>query len=275
MRQSQLAMNIVSLRGELLPVLDACAEAGFRNVEFPLGQIRPFIAEKGIDVLQAELAARSLTCIGGFNNGLQVAGDAETNAASEAALVENAQLLYDLAGPGQVQVCGTDGKPLAEIPNGIELYARALARVAEKIEPLGGTLLVEFNWGGVKSMRATLEIARASGAPNVGVLFDPAHFHCTASKSEDLTTENVRYIRHVHVDNMRSLPPELAHCNSDRVLPDDPTGVFHLRELFGRLESAGYRGYFSIEMFSEELWALPPLTAAQRMHQSLLTLCDG
>jgi sugar phosphate isomerase/epimerase len=76
----------------------------------------------------------------------------------------------------------------------------------------------------------------------------------------------------VHVDDMRDKPAELSNCNSDRVLPGQ--GILDLRALFGRLEEHGYRGLYSIEMFSEELWAMPAEQAAQQMYDSLLPLCD-
>ena len=45
--------------------------------------------------------------------------------------------------------------------------------------------------------------------------------------------------------------------------------------LLGRIEALGYKGYFSIEMFNEELWHLPADQAAQRMYTSLLPFCQG
>jgi sugar phosphate isomerase/epimerase len=45
-----------------------------------------------------------------------------------------------------------------------------------------------------------------------------------------------------------------------------------LKTIFGRIEEHGYRGFFSIEMFSEELWALPVSEAAQRCFKSMQTL---
>ena len=76
----------------------------------------------------------------------------------------------------------------------------------------------------------------------------------------------------MHVDDMRDKPAELSNCNSDRVPPG--RGILDLHALFGRLEEHGYRGFFSIEMFNEELWAMPAEQAAKRMYDSLLPLCE-
>jgi 4-hydroxyphenylpyruvate dioxygenase len=120
---------------------------------------------------------------------------------------------------------------------------------------------VEFNWSPiVKSVRSARAVVTAANHPRVGILFDPAHFHCTTSKLEDLTEPVVKKILHVHVDDMRDKPGELSHCNADRVLPLE--GTLDLRQMLGRLEQHGYQGIFSIELFNEEIWQLPASKAA-------------
>jgi sugar phosphate isomerase/epimerase len=71
---------------------------------------------------------------------------------------------------------------------------------------------------------------------------------------------------------MNGKPAELSNCNSDRALPGQ--GVLDLRAIYGAIEQHGYNGFFSIEMFSDELWSLPAHEAAQQMYDSLLTLCN-
>ncbi len=64
------------------------------------------------------------------------------------------------------------------------------------------------------------------------MIFDPAHYHCTPSKFDQLMPENVATVRHVHVDDMRDKPAELSNRNSDHVLPGQ--GILDLPALFGR-----------------------------------------
>jgi sugar phosphate isomerase/epimerase len=52
-------------------------------------------------------------------------------------------------------------------------------------------------------------------------------------------------------------------------LPDDPDGAVDVRALFEKIEAGGYSGFFSIEMFSDELWALPAAEAVRRMRDSM------
>jgi len=174
----------------------------------------------------------------------------------------------------RVLVVGTDGPNAGEeVADPLGELAAAFAEMGEAIRDTGVQLCIEFNWSPfVKSLRTAVEVARRSGASNVGVLFDPAHYHCTPSKFEQLTRESVPFIKHVHVDDMRDKPGEVSNCNSDRVLPGE--GCLDLKALFGRLEEFGYTGFFSIEMFSDELWNLPAEDAAKAMFDSLLPLCD-
>ncbi|MEX0653874.1 MAG: sugar phosphate isomerase/epimerase family protein [Phycisphaeraceae bacterium] len=274
MKRSQLAINSVSTRHKSLPqMLDAYRAAGFRNVEFCLPHVKASLAKGGSAAQVKQLLdERELTCIGGFQGSVHAFGDTASRATANDDVIANAELLAALG--ATTMVVGTDGPSDAE-RNGDVLgrYAEAFAEIADRIKPTGVTVCIEFNWSPlVKSVRTAAEIARRSGADNVGVLFDPAHYHCTPSKLEQLTADTVAMIRHVHVDDMRDKPAELSDCNSDRVLPGQ--GHLDLPGLLGRIEAHGYEGYFSIEMFNEALWNLPAEQAARQMYQSMLPLCD-
>ncbi|MDQ3815071.1 MAG: sugar phosphate isomerase/epimerase [Armatimonadota bacterium] len=271
MKHGQLAINSISTRGGFEETLNAYAAAGFRNVEFYLGHVKEYLkgGHSPADVRRL-LEAHGQRCIGGFEGVVETFSDEPSRRKNHAAVAENARLLSELG--GKVLVVGTDGANLNAVDDAAGRIAETFAAVAAQIEGTGVQLALEFNWGAVKSLPLAAEIARRSGAANVGVLFDPAHYHCTPTKFEDLTADNVRFIKHVHVDDMNGKPPELSNCNSDRALPGQ--GTLDLRAIYGRLEEHGYGGYFSIEMFSDELWNLPVREAAQQMYQSLLRLCD-
>ena len=271
MRRSQLAINSVSTRHRDLPAaLDAYAEAGFANVEFALGHVREYLANgHTTDDARRLLDERGLTCIGGFEGCVECFSPSDQRRGNHNATVDTARLVADLG--GSIVVVGTDG-PARPVKDPVGRMARTFAALGRRIARTGVTLCIEFNWSPiVKSLRTAAEIARQSGAKNVGVLFDPAHYHCTPTKFEQLTAQNVAMIRHVHVNDMADKPGELSNCNADRVLPGD--GCLDLKSLFNRLERHGYCGYYSIEMFSEKLWKMPARRAARLMYQSLLPYC--
>ncbi len=147
--------------------------------------------------------------------------------------------------------------------------SEAAKGVADRIRPFNLTMAIEFNWGMVKTFLSVVEISKLSGASNVGVLFDPAHFHSTPSKTEHITAETAKWIKHVHVDNMPMTPAETTDCNTARLLPGDPASAYDLVELFGRFEKLGYKGNYAIEMVNDELWAMPPATACQKMFAAM------
>jgi sugar phosphate isomerase/epimerase len=271
MKREQLAINSISTKGDFEEVLDAYTAAGFLNVEFYLGHVKEYLkaGHSPADV-RALLDARGQQCIGGFEGGVEIVGEEEALRSNHAYIVENARLLGELG--GRVLVVGIGGGNLLELDDAAGHIAAIFSQLSQQIEGTGVQLAIEFNWGPVKSLPLAVEIARRSGAANVGVLFDPAHYHCTPTKFEDLNAKNVPFIKHVHVDDMNGKSPELSNCNSDRALPEQ--GVLDLRAIYGAIEQHGYNGYFSIEMFSDELWGLPAHDAARQMYESLLALCD-
>jgi 4-hydroxyphenylpyruvate dioxygenase len=271
MKKSQLAINSVSTGGGFEEKLAAYAEAGFTNIEFVLGHVKEYLSQGNtVEALLRRLDGHGLRCIGGFETGVSGFGSEEDRAKNWALTEANCRLLADLG--ATVMVVGTDG-PSQPDPDPLGTLAAAFEQVGRRVESAGVTVCIEFNWSPlVKSLRSAVEVARRSGRPNVGVLFDPAHYHCTPSKFDQINAESVPYIRHVHVDDMRDKPGELSNCNSDRVLPGE--GCLDLKALFGGLEQYGYAGYYSIEMFNEDLWKLSAAEAARLMYQSLLPLCE-
>jgi len=208
MKKEQLAINSISTRGELEQTLAAYRDAGFRKVEFALPQVKEYLARGHTPAgLRALLDSMDLQCIGGFETSLECFSDnAEANHDRH---VENAKLLAMLGGTNMV--VGTDGPKTGPSLAALDVLAEGLGSVAGRIGEYGVNILIEFNWGPVvKSLRTASEIVRRSGAPNAGVLFDPAHYHCTPTKFDQLTPENVATIRHVHVNDMRDIPGALS-----------------------------------------------------------------
>lgn len=270
MRKSQIAINSVSTRHYgLEESLADYAEAGFRNVEFRIGHVRDYMA-KGhrLKDVKTMLDGYGIRCIGGFDCCVECFSPAKQRAKNHARVVENARFLAELGGTNMV--VGTDG-PATPAEDTVDRMAKVFARLGTRIKSTGVTLCIEFNWSPiVKSLRMASEIARRSRVKNVGVLFDPAHYYCTPTKFDQLTQQNIACIKHVHVDDMRDKPEELSNCNADRVLPGK--GCLDLKALFRQIERHGYKGYFSIEMFNEELWKMPPKRAAKLMYKSMQEL---
>jgi len=269
MKKSQLGINTVSMDFSDFPVsLKAVRAAGFEKIEFVLSHVKNYLKlGHSVKEVRAMLDDNGLKCLGGFETHLACYG--EDREANHKQVVENAELVAALGGTNLV--VGTDGPEGRATMEIVDVIAENVRSVASKMGDVN--LLIEFNWSPVvKSFRTAAEIARRSGAKNAGVLFDPAHYHCTPTKFDQINAANVATVKHVHVDDMRDKPGELSNCNDDRELPGE--GILDLHALFGELEKHGYAGDFSIEMFDPKLCKLPPQEAAARMYKSLIPLCQ-
>ncbi len=272
MRQHQLAINSISTRhAGLEEAVDAYAAAGFRQVEFHLPLVKAWLSEgrTTADVV-ALLEQIGLRAIGGFELPIMgFAPDAEQRD-NHRRQRENARLIHELG--GGTLVVGMDG-PATPSVEALPVLAEAIRGFADSIAEFDVVVALEFNWGPlVRSLASAVAVCEMVDRPNVGILFDPAHFYCTVTKLEDLDERSIPWIRHVHLDDMRDEPGELSNCNSDRVLPGE--GILDLPALIGRIEAGGYTGAFSIEMFSDDLWEMPAQEAAERCHRSLIPLCE-
>lgn len=272
MKRSQLAINSVSTTQAGLPeALAAYADAGFPGVEFVLPLAKDWIAQgHTLDNLRTLLASHHLRCIGGFQTHVECFGTPETRRANHDLQLENLLLVHKLGG-GTV-VVGTDGPGQSSLA-ALDTIADVLGELTRQIEGLNVSIALEFNWSPVvKSLQSAVHVVKGVNHPQLGILFDPAHYHTTVTKFEHLTADTVPWIKHVHLNDMRDKPGEHSNCNSDRVLPGQ--GIINLPALITRLEEHGYNGFYSIEMFNEELWQLPAAEAARQCYQSLLPLCE-
>lgn len=271
MKPEHIAINSVSTRQSgLEEALQAYAAAGFRNVEFVLPLVKDWIAQdRTVNDARQLLQEYGLRAIGGFEKHVACFAAPDEQRANHELFLANARLVHDLG--GGTLVVGTDG-PAQPALEALDTVAEVFSKLARQIEGLNTTIAIEFNWSPlVKSLKSAVRVAEQVNHPQVGVLFDPAHYYTTPTKLEDLNANTVPWITHVHIDDMRDKPGDLSNCNSDRVLPGE--GVIDLRELIARLEQHGYTGFFSIEMFNADLWALPAAEAARRCYTSMESLC--
>jgi len=96
-----------------------------------------------------------------------------------------------------------------------------------------------------------LEVIEAVGSPHVGLFFDTDHLW----ESKDLLRDIERagpVIYGVHINDMPALPGP----GIDRRLLG--AGVIPLREILSAIEATGYRGYYDVEIMSEQVWAMDP-----------------
>src|SRR5919107_3689536 len=272
MKTEQLAIHSLSTsHRNLEEALDAYAAAGFRYVEPYLPLIKAWM-EDGHTMEQTRelLGSYGLQVIASSELAVECFHASDILLPNLRANAENARLIGELG--GSAMIVHTDG--LEQVTAGsLNPIARALVDLAEATEDVGVDIAVEFNASPVvKSLQSGVRVSEIADHPRVGVLFDTAHYHVTPTKLSDVNEDSVKWIKHVHLNDMPDKPADLPHRDFDRVLPGE--GLLDLPEIIATLELGGYDGFFSIEMFNADLWRPPAKEAARRCYESLLPLCD-
>lgn len=117
---------------------------------------------------------------------------------------------------------------------------RAGVRIGlEPINRVGGE-----SWTMISSLDEAVELIDDAGHASLGVQFDTWHLWNTPNVAADIAAHVDRLVG-VHVADWRDQTRSWA----DRVLPGD--GVADLPGLLGALEAAGWRGYYDVEIFSD------------------------
>jgi 2-keto-myo-inositol isomerase len=264
--------SLTTAHRNLEEALDAYAAAGFRNVEPYLPLVKAWLEDgHTVDETRGLLGSRGLRLVASSELAVECFHASDVLLPNLRANAENARLIAELG--GSAMIVHTDG-PEQVTPESLEPIARALIDLADATEDTGVDIAVEFNASPVvKSLPSAVRVAEIADHPCVGVLFDTAHYHVTPTKLEDISADSVKWIKHVHLNDMPDVPADLAHRDFDRVLPGE--GVMDLPEIISALEGNGYDGFFAIELFNADLWALPAKETARRCYESLLPLCEG
>src|SRR5215210_693810 len=272
MKTEQLAMHsLTTNHRNLEEALDAYAAAGFRNVEPYLPLVKAWLEDgHTVEGTRELFGSRGLRLIASSELAVECFHAPDVLLPNLRANAENARLIAELG--GGAMIVHTDG-PETVTPGSLDPIARVLVDLAGATEDAGVDVAVEFNASPVvKSLPSAVRVAEIADHPRVGVLFDTAHYHVTPTKLSDINEHSVRWIKHVHLNDMPDTPADLTHRDFDRVLPGD--GVLDLPGIISALEGNGYGGFFAIEMFSAGLWGLPTKEAARRCYESLLPLCQ-
>ena len=150
----------------------------------------------------------------------------------------------------------------------LELVARRLAAIAEVLRDHGFSLGLEFcgpdmfkdkPFEFLTGVSGAMEIARASGAANIGVLADSFHLFCSGSTPDDIPALASGEVKAVHINDAPHDDISIL-LDPDRVMPGD--GVIPLTRFLRALDEAGYAGPAEVELFNPKYREIDPLDAA-------------
>jgi 2-keto-myo-inositol isomerase len=145
-------------------------------------------------------------------------------------------------------------------------YVRVLRDLGDIAGSYGVRLSFEFlgfGWSSVRTPRAAAAIVRATGRANVGLTVDAAHFYGGGGALEELSALQPDRIFAFHLDDLEDTAKE-AITDATRLLPGE--GVVPLDAICARLQTIGYDGPCSVELFRPEYWGWDPLRLAHAAH---------
>lgn len=275
--------QITTIRAPFEEDLTAYRQAGWTAFEMHLSKASQYIEKNGMDGFARFVADSGMSPIAATGHVVLAFASASEMAANEEQLKRELEIMAAVGCP--TIVFGGDAASAPAAPNQTEsglaerdrAYRSLLTRFALRVghladiaRPFGVTMALEVNWCGMcRSISSAAEVIELTRRPNVGLLFDTAHFACTPSRLSDLDRLTGKIVAG-HLDDMRDCPPEVRNVNNDRVIPGE--GALPLVEWLDTVEARGFTGWHSVELFCEDLWQRPTLEIAQRVKAGCETL---
>lgn len=257
-RLGRLSLNQATIPAWTLPqAAEACARAG-------LGWIAPWrdrVAEVGLGaavraIRSAGLGVSSL-CRGGWFGAADEAARRDRMDDNRRAVDEAAEL----GAACLVLVCGP--APDRSLGAARDYVGEAVARLAEHAASRGVALAVEplhpmycADRSVIVTLDQALGVATSAGPDErVGVVIDAYHVWWEPELFEHVGACTGRILG-FHVSDWLVPTPDMFN---GRGLPGD--GVIELRRLRQAVDGAGYGGPIEVEIFNQDLWALPAAEA--------------
>ena len=244
---------------------DGYAQAGVRGISVWRDTLQGLNAARAGDLLRGRGLAVVSLCRGGFFPYADAAGRRKAYEDNRAAIDQAAAL----GAPLLVLVCGAvPGQSLErsrqQIREGIEavLAHAEQNQVRLAIEPLHP--MYADTRSAINTLAQATDLALAIGSDFVGVAVDVYHVWWDPQlESEIQRAGRVGKLFAFHVCDWKSPTEDLL---LDRGLPGE--GCIEIRRIRAWMESAGFRGFNEIEIFSKAHWASEQTAFLQRIVQA-------
>ena len=125
----------------------------------------------------------------------------------------------------------------------------------------------------VNTIAAAIDIMRRSGHSEATIVLDPFHDFRGGGGHEAILELKAEQVAMCHFDDAPATPPADGQRDPDRVMPGE--GIIDLPRVLSHLRTIGYRGWISLELFREDLWAQDPLEVARRGLVVMQQICEA
>lgn len=245
----RLAVNeITTYRWSLIEDVIGLQEAGIDAVGLWRPKLTEFGEERATELIRdSGLAVSSVSWAGGFTG----ACGQSFNESIEDAL-EAIRLSYRVGADCLILVSGSRAGHTTN--HARRLFTDAVKRLADEaarydlrlgIEPMHRSFA--HNWTFLTTLDQTLDVLNACRRPNVGMVFDTRHL-----RDEPHLLQRIPEIAEHVVGVQLNDWLDNVFSENDGGLPGD--GVLPLSEMMDAFLSCGYRGFFEVEAWSEDLW---------------------
>jgi sugar phosphate isomerase/epimerase len=271
-----LNAGALHIRANLAETISLARDYGFAGVDFSITEAADLVDAHGPDYVR-ELFASANVRPGVWDFPVDFRRD-------EAAWREGLAALPRLAGVAQALGCERTATWIMPCSDELEFQANfdfhvtRLQPAAQILNDYGCRLGLEFV--GPKTLRATrryefiytlsgmLELCRAIGTDNMGLLLDAYHLYTSHGAPDEVRRLTNQDVVAVHVNDAPAGVAVDEQLDQVRALPGE-TGVLDMSGFLQALQTIGYDGPVTPEPFSERLRGLPPAEAVREAGQAM------
>jgi sugar phosphate isomerase/epimerase len=262
-------MDTISLAGTLDAKLQAVREAGFTQIML---NARDVVGHAGGLEAAIALVRNSGLRVTGF----QVMRDFEgLSGHLHDYKIDIAKSMLEMChavGAKVLLVCSSTSVHASE---DLDVLARDLRKLAMLAVPLGIKIAYEgLSWGRtINEFTTAWDVVCRADVPNLGIGLDSFHAFATKTSLEELEMLDPQKIFLVQLadfmwQDIRSVEERINTARHFRVFPGEGVHSQQVAELVMRLDTLGYRGDYSFEVFNDDYQQIPLPVVAQRARRS-------
>lgn len=267
-----LSPGAVGIRASIDESVRLAKATGFRGVDVDLKQAEQY----GIDRVK-ELFAGSGLVMGGWGLPVDYQGDEQKFKDTLGALPHWAGLARESGCTAFLtwMLSGSNDFPFEENFDRMRRRFRDIALVLKDhgcvlgVEFLGPkTIRAQFKHEFIHTLPGMLELCRAVGTGNVGILLDCWHWYTSGGDLAQIASLRADEVVYVHVNDAPKGIERDKQIDNVRAMPME-TGVIDLPGFMRALDEIGYAGPVTPEPFNKALSSMKPADAATATAQSM------
>jgi sugar phosphate isomerase/epimerase len=247
-------LNTSTIRGNQLDIVrtvEAVGKAGFHAIEPWISELDAYAKGGGtLKDLGRRIADAGLTVENAIAFNSFLSDDPGERAAAMERLKVDMDKVAQIGGTRIAAPPGNRAAAAVSLDNAARYYREAL----EMGEKMGVQPLLEL-WGThplLGPLRNGIYTTVATGRADASLLLDVFHIYKSGTPFTSLTQINGAALHVMHINDYPQAADAATLNDGNRIYPGD--GVAPFRQILRGLRDAGFRGYFSLELFNRDYW---------------------